>query len=76
MNRIRILDAYDKAGERFLTTQRESYKRVMEAFNSMLDIYESSPRNEESFRTRLIEFRDLAIDFKKEYFPEEDNDHD
>lgn len=76
MNRIRILDAYDKAGERFMTKQRESYKRVMNAFNSMLDVYESDPRNEESLKTSFVEFRDLALGFKKEYFPEEDNNND
>ena len=42
----------------------------------MLDTYESNPRNEESLKTSFMEFRDLAIDFKKEYFPEEGNNDD
>ena len=76
IDRVGILDAYDKAGERFMKQQRESYKRVIRAFNSMLDTYESNPRNEESLKTSFMEFRDLAIDFKKEYFPEEGNNDD
>ena len=74
MSRIKILDAYDKAGERFLIKQSESYKGIMQAFHSMLEVYESHPRDEEGFKASFEEFRDLAIRFEKEYFPGEGND--
>lgn len=73
IKRIRILQKYNNATKDYLKRQSIDFKDVMSLFNSMRDIYDAKPRNENGFEIRFSNFQKATIEFKKKYFQKEDD---